>query len=365
MANNNFKPVDSVISSRQETSTFQTVNGTGLTYTLCDRTDLTDLETNYFKSFNLPYDVSAFSSGSTLSKRKPELLQLNVDKIVICPIPPSYYEEIIDGRTVTFKVPQNDGGSSYSSKTLISSTYSVLAKKNTSTALLGENIAFLFCDDINLPYTGTTRGVSRASNRTWNTSSFLTRPVAVSYSDLVATDINTDQRPWVTVNQAITTPSNYPTTTDQGYNYDIPVGFIALDKGFVVITHPDIVNEIPWGLGQIPSTGAINVSSGTTDIYFSSTTKSVATFNDISIDYRTTAVCIALPQEFYFSNNPTYDFTYNYTEQINGTNNFDSVYITEVGLYNKNRELIAIAKLDRPVEKTFSNVVTFTLDIRI
>lgn len=361
-----YKPVTSTISTRQESSEFQTLNGSGLSYTLCDRTSGTEKTTNYFMSFNLPVTYAKFSSGSTLALSHPELLQINTDKIIITPIPKEFYSEIIDGRSITFTVPQLSGGTDMSAKTIVSSTYSTLQKKDND-ILLGGNIAFLFSDDINLPYTGKTGGgsTSHSSTTTWNPTLYTDRPAAIPYSDLASTDINTDKRPNNTIKYATPVTSTYPTNTNQGYNYDIPVGFACLDKGFLIITHPDIVNNIPWSQGYEQISNVANISSGTTNIYFSDTSKSEVTFVDININFKTSVVCIGLPNEFYFTNNPSWDLNKNAQEFNNATNNFDSVYITEIGLYNRNNELIAVAKLSEPVEKTYTNLLTFNLDIDV
>jgi len=367
MANQIYKPVSSTISTRQENSSFQTVNGSGLSFSLCDRTSTTEKNTNYFMSFNLPVAYSELASGSTLALSHPEIFQINVDKIVIAPIPKEYYNEIIDGRSITIKVPQLSGTTGMSAKTIVSSTYSTLQKKD-SDIFLGTNLSFLFCDEINLPYTGTTNsaGSSHSTNTTWNVSPYTNRPAAVPYSDLnPSIDINTDKRPYSGINFATPVTSTYPTSTNQGYNYDIPVGFVCLDKGFIIFTHPDIVNSVPWGQGQELYTNNANVLSGMTDIYFSSSTNSEATFVDINVNFKTSVICIGLPNEFYFTNNPSWDLEKNVQEFNNGTNNFDPLGITEVGLYNSKNELIAIAKLSEPVEKTYTNLLTFNLDIDV
>jgi hypothetical protein len=366
MPNNIFKPVSSTISTRQEQTTFTTVSASDLMYTLCDRTDGTSKEANYFVSFNLPFEIDALSSGSTLALSHPELFQLNVDRIAIVPIPKTYYNEIIDGRSVTITVPQYSGGTSISAKTVVSSTYSTLAKQENN-VLLGGNVAFLFSDLINKPYTGNTEGGTSSSSAvtTWNTTNYTDRPAAVPYTDLQSIDINTDQRSWANVNLAVSVPESFPTNTNQGYNYDIPVGFIALDKGFIVYTHPSIVNNIPWSLGQEQYTAVPNTSSGTTNIYFSSSSVSSTSFVDVNINFKTTVVCLALPQEFFFTNNPSWDMEYNLAELSNQTNGFQSVYVTEIGLYNKLNELVAVAKLSEPLEKTYTNIINFTLDIDV
>lgn len=367
MASSFFKPVTSTISTRQETSAFKNLNGSGLSYSLCDRTIGTEKNTNYFMSFNLPVQASLLASGSTLALNNPEILQVNTDSIVIIPIPREYYNEFIDGRSITFKVPQVSGATDMSAKTVVSSTYSTLQKKDND-ILLGNNIAFLFCDEINKPYTGTTNGgnIIHTGNTTWNAIPFTSRPAAVPYSDLVpASDINTDKRPFNTVNFAVPVTSTYPTNTNQGYTYDIPVGFVCLDKGYMVITHPTIVRGMPWAQGVEQVTNIVNTLSATTNIYFTSTTKSDLTFLDVNINYKTSVICIGLPGEFYFTNNPSWDLNKNAQEFNNGTNNFDSVSISEIGMYNRNMELIAIAKLSEPVEKTYTNIITFNLDIDV
>jgi len=364
MANIPYKDISSLISTRQEETSFSIVNDSGLTFTLCDRTDFLSKETNYFTSVRLPYEYSKLKSGSTLSLQNPELQQLNVDNIIISPIPASYYSEIIDGRSVTFTVPQFSG-TSMSAKTVVSSTYGELTKSQDS-ALLGDNIAFLFSDEINLPRTGTTTGTNTTSlpRTTWNETPFVNRPQAHAYSDLDSSDINTDTRPWTDVKKAVDYIDEiYPTTTNAGYNYDIPVGFINLSKGLVVLTHPDVVDNIPWDLGYDLYTNSQN--SGTTSVYFADTSVSQLTFTDININFKTSVICIAFPAEFVFSTNPTWNLTYNKQEFDNGTNGFDPILVTEIGLYNVVDELIAVAKTDRPIEKTYTNLITFNLNIDV
>jgi hypothetical protein len=66
-------------------------------------------------------------------------------------------------------------------------------------------------------------------------------------------------------------------------------------------------------------------------------------------------------RDFNYSNNPTY--VYDGTDNVNAkgtiyTEDFISdprTYITSVGLYNNNNELVAVAKLSRPAIKSFDN----------
>lgn len=380
---NFLKQVESTISSKQQDSTVVNLTGEEIVYIKATRTALTERWGNYFNSFNLPAEADMLPSGSTTALENPHLYQLNVDNVVIIPIPQSNYSDFVDGRSITLTVPQNGG----SGKTIVSTTYSIFDKKQDN-ILIGSNVAFLFSDDINLPYTGTSLGgaIDHSSRTSWNPTSYLNRFPAIAYQDLESVDKNTDQRTWSTVNKSVVVPENYPDVNDQGYNYDIPVGFVALDKGFIVLTHPDVVDNIPWSAGSLvhvtgvndTPAGSIVIDGANTggaeqNVVFTATSYNLAVnpsastlnFRDIRTDFKTAVVCLAAPGEFFLSTNPTWPQAANLQELENGTNNFDSIYVTQVGLYNVNEELIAVAKIDRPVEKKYTNILTFTLDIDV
>ena len=62
-------------------------------------------------------------SSTIISNTAPtSKFQINVDKIIITPIPREAYNEIIDGRSITFTVPQLSGVTGISAKTIVSST---------------------------------------------------------------------------------------------------------------------------------------------------------------------------------------------------------------------------------------------------
>ncbi len=72
-------------------------------------------------------------------------------------------------------------------------------------------------------------------------------------------------------------------------------------------------------------------------------------------------------RDFNYSNNPTFTYSTATTDAVTGEirqrgdikqSDFltdPKVYPTSVGLYNSNNELVAVAKLSRPAQKTFSN----------
>ena len=72
----------------------------------------------------------------------------------------------------------------------------------------------------------------------------------------------------------------------------------------------------------------------------------------------------ATNQKFNFSNNPTF-FTASDGSLVNPSfKNDPKTYMTTVGLYNDNNELLAVAKLSRPILKSFSReaIVKVKLD---
>jgi hypothetical protein len=372
------KKVDSYIALQREVSRPKFMSEEELTFTLCDRTNLADKKGNYFMSFNLPFEKEQFSTGSTLSQVYPELQQLNVDRIIISPIPSDKYEEFIDGKTIRMRVPTTFSGTNNDYIEMFGSTYSSeMALESESNVMLGDNIVFLFSDDINMPYTGFTRNelgdaIDNSDQVTgWNPSSNPNnRPGAASFTE-VQDFYNTDQR--TNINYAVSVPAGYPNDRP-GYNYDIPVGFAVLDKGYIVLTHTAITENFPWTSGYTSSgnlySGAPSDLEGKTDIFFSGTSfndLSYLQFKSLDTSFKMTSVCIAMPQEFYLSNNPTWD-KQKAIDAINNDDefaNFDPVFITEVGLYNTFGELIAVARLSEPVEKDFVNAITFEVNLEM
>ena len=378
-------PVSSSIVTETVENTLQLVNGSNLAFTLCDRTEFDDNKSNYFISLNLPYQQSEFATGSSMSMLYPELQQLNVDQVIIAPIPPAFYNEFIDGRTIKLNIPQKGGASqaNMSAVTIVSSTYTgSVPLQSESNPLLGDNVVFLFADAINTPYSGDTVDeigniISHSGNNTWEPNPLNTflRPSAVPYSAVKyyveLSGTSSDQR--TNANYSVPVGSAYPDNRP-GYNYDIPVGFMVLDKGIFCITDTTLVSNFPWTSGFTQSNNApytgVDVGSKT-NIYFTGVTASNSDaaqliFDDVTTTFQNSAVCIAMPGQFWNSNNPTFPRAL-LNSSVNGQNivNIQPVYVTEIGLYNSLSELVAVAKLDRPVEKNYTNVVTFYIDIEM
>ena len=70
-------------------------------------------------------------------------------------------------------------------------------------------------------------------------------------------------------------------------------------------------------------------------------------------------MCIAMPNEFFYTTNSTYPDSYD--ESI--TNR--PVFITSIGLYNKRGDLIGVGKLSEPVKKEISSIVPFNVKLKL
>lgn len=154
-----------------------------------------------------------------------------------------------------------------------------------------------------------------------------------------------------------------------GLLIDYPVGIVYLDKGIVVLTDPLIVNNIDTTQlyqddnGTAPTgTPYAGSPTGYSSAYFydPTGTKAHMLLKSMSTEYIQSYTCLALQDEFYDTDNPTFQLVYpqGNTDNVN-------VYITEVGLYNASGELIAIAKTSKPVAKNKINVAVFRVSIKI
>jgi hypothetical protein len=148
---------------------------------------------------------------------------------------------------------------------------------------------------------------------------------------------------------------------------DYPVGIAYLDKGIIILTDPLLVNNIDVSLLYADANGT--VANGTpyaglpteyTAAYFPDITKASLSLKSVNTEYIQSYTCLALQDEFYDTDNPTFRLAY-----PQGNTENENVYITEVGLYNAGGELIAIAKTSKPVAKNKINVAVFRLSIKI
>lgn len=278
-----------------------------------DRTLLnTDPLTNLYYSFNLPLnsgDDYKFT-GITNSRggfSDTALSGIAQSKILVFGIENSQYGEIIDGKTVRVYVQgtttlftlystfQNTG----QLLTVQDANYS---EQSTSTSSLGKNIAFLFSDDIQTPNGGD-------PTLSWSTGYGTVKPFSVNNKQLF----------------------NLMTNTNIGKTADTVVGIAYLDKGFIVITHPTILNDFD--------------ASALTDW-------AQITCDSLSTSVIQNVTCIANRGEFGNSTNPTY-------------RSDNTPRISEIGLYDTDGDLIAIAKTDRHVIKNVNEFLALGVKFQV
>ena len=199
-------------------------------------------------------------------------------------------------------------------------------------------------------------------------------------------------------------------TTNLGDSYDAsPCGLIFYDAGVIVLNiaklNSSIMTSAISGVIDFPDTAAINngvvfpnsstpvpilagkKALGTTtdtqtnntfsfflklasidDIIkhfckarFSSATTTAIAFQNETIINSTIFYCNATPDEFNYSTNPTYTDSLGKIQVVDDESDTPFSYITTVGLYNAAGELLAVAKLSRPIEKN----PTHNLSVRV
>ena len=287
-----------------------TITGTSISKNVINRNNYaTDSLVNLFYTFGLPLNSSndntytgiTYANGGYSDTALSGLAQTN---ILVLGLDNSTYGEALDGKEIKVVLPTSAG--TYT-------MYSTFQNKGASlkiedanirdtspvTAGIDTNIAFLFCDTIKRPNGGD-------PTLSWSTGFGTVKPFSVNRKRLY----------------------NLQTNSSIVVTADTLVGIAYLDKGFIVITHPTIVNA-----------------------YDSATASATSiTFNSISTDVYQNITCIADRGEFGGSTNPTFG-------------GGDIPRISEVGLYDSLGNLIAIAKTDRHVTKNINEFLALGIKL--
>jgi hypothetical protein len=289
---------------------YTTVSGSGLTQMIIDRNDLsTDSLVNLFYSFGLPLNTSEDNdyTGKTYAQggySNTALSGLSVDKILVLAIDKASYGDTIDGKTLSVSVTTT------ASTFTIYSTYqgglntlpvldTLYSDNSSELTKYGNNVSVLVSDDIMKPNGGD-------AALSWSTGYNLEKPFSVRNKK----------------------PYNLQTNSNLGLTADTVVGLAFLDKGFIVITEPTIV-----------------------DNYISSTATTVS-FNSVSTDVFQTITCIADRGEFGSTTNRTFEAG-------------DIPRISEVGLFDDLGNLIAVAKSDRHISKNVNEFLALSIKITL
>jgi hypothetical protein len=288
------------------------VSGTSISQDIINRNDFAiNSLVNLYYSFGLSLNSSQDSvyTGKTFSNggySDTALSGLATTNIIAFGINNSMYGECIDGKQIMMSLPTTAGTytiySTFQNKGASLKTEDANIR-DTSAIISGidSNIAFLFSDQIMKPNGG-------AASLSWGTGFGTVKPFSLNKKSLY----------------------NLQTTANLGLSADTIVGIAYLDKGFIVITHPIII-------------GHYNTATA------SATT---ITLNSVSTAVYQSITCIAARGEFGASTNPTFGAQ-------------DVPRISEVGLYDKDSNLIAIAKTDRHIYKNVNDFIALGIKIML
>ncbi len=273
----------------------------------------TDPLVNLYHSFNLPLNTSDDYRFTGLTSAQGGYSDtaysgLGQSQIAVIAIGNSQYGELIDGKSLKIDITTAVPLLSYTIYATYENTGVSLANQDASyydnsskSKIFGENIAFLVSDDIQRPNGGD-------ATLSWATGFGTAKPYSLNNKQLF----------------------NFNTNTNLNLYADKLVGIAYLDRGFAVITHPDIVF---W----------FNILG---------TSASTVTLDSVSSQIIQNVTCIANRGEFGVSTNSTF--------KVN-----DTPRISEVGLYDTNGDLIAIAKLDRHLLKNVNEFLALGVKISI
>lgn len=309
-----FKPVGSGSFNVNEVKSYlgtTTITGDNLTQNVVLKTNLTgDSLVNLFVSFGLPVsnnDLSKFTitTDANYGYSDTAVSGLSASKILVISIPNTQYGEIIDGKTIELGITTTAGTyTCYStfqrgSTNLAAQDANIRETSSKTTPTIGDNIAFLFSDNIKKPNNDTTKS--------WGTGYGQSKPFSVGGKELF----------------------NYTSNVASSYTADTAIGVTYLDKGFIVITDPTIVDSF---------------------LEATDTSATTLTFNSMVTDISQSIGCDALVSEFRKSTNPTFSY------------GIDVPRVTEIGLYDESKNLIAVGKLNPP---HLLNNMYFRIEVKI
>lgn len=295
---------------------FKTVSGSSITINGVDRNNgTTDPLTNLFFSFGLSTGTNTDTTftGTTYINggfSDTALSGLGASKIVVIGINNSEYGELLDGKTLKLELPTTAGTYTLYSTFLNGVALNTeLDARYTDTAVatssFGYNIAALFSDNILTPNGGD-------PTLSWATGYATQKPFSLN-----------GKRTY-----------NLQTNSNINVTADTAVGMAYLDKGFLVITDPTIVNAV----GDVTTTGV--------------TTGATIMFDSVSTNVTQQITCIADRGEFGSTTNITFG-------------DGDVPRISEVGLYDSGGNLIAYGKTDRQITKNINEFLALSVNIVI
>lgn len=341
------------------------------------------------------------------------------DLYLIFEIPNNAYGEIIDGKSIKFTMPyfEGSGGTDSDEKLGIYDTYDSeiaidLYGTYNKKYVLSKNLDKKLSDiDLSLKDLGVR---PRLDGGDYESN------VVLLFSDDIAEPNNSSYASWslgyetLMDGNRVYDPNNQIKPT---YNYssDECVGFVALDKGFVVITHPKIVDayfrEVFGGeivannpSDVIKSTKSYNfyptgnelsedlyrgdvvtneenmlvtknnddyVLWDSTQFVYTGSVNTELTFISYNTEKSLNIVCLASSDEFFKSTNPSAKYIMGVDPSDDFANfktndqNLHPVMITQIGIHDDEGNLLAICKPTKPIKKHWHEVVSFNIKLRL
>lgn len=265
------------------------VPNTSIDKFIVNRTNFdSDNKVNLLYAFGLPItenDKTLFTSVTNANGGFSDtaLSTLNNNENLVLSIDNNLYGELIDGKSIKLDL-DNGAGVTH---TIYGTFQNNLTPKETQDAKLKEatNKSLMISNNIIFLFSDSIKKPNGDVSKSWSTGFGKTKPYSVNRKELF----------------------NLTENAATGTQKDECVGIAYLDKGIIVITHPTIVS-------------VYDTVNGTATV----TLSSVATV--ISQD----VTCIVGRGEFISSSNKTF--------------NNDEIRVSEVGIYDINNKLIALAK---------------------
>jgi hypothetical protein len=364
--------------------------------------------------------------GSYEYSNNKSILPVLNDLFLLYEIPNSAYGEIIDGKSIKFTLPYYTGTTNnvideklgfytYGTGVTNMEIYGTYNKKNLGTTNLDKILS-----EIDL-------SVKDLGIRPDLTTSTYESNVVLLFSDNIKAPQGSNLNSWGSGHSDVIDGSRVFNTAGAGvekatydHNLDECVGFVALDKGFVVITHPKVVDSYftqvfggvitksatgstysankNYNVNNITSTGTTRsrvrtdanrmlvtydesdniVWDSTQFIYspLSGTVEATGTTSNLNyISYNTekslNIVCLASSDEFFKSTNDTakelltVDISEDFSNFKSEDQNLYPIIITQVGIHDAEGNLLAVCKPTQPIKKYWYDVVSFNVKIRL
>lgn len=395
-----------------------------------DRTDVNTKFSNIFQALNLPttteekkeyeqsalgiltknatsgeflingvkYDWAASVSGTTVHPTtgytgrfySTAYQKLNTDKVLFIEIPKNQYGEIIDGKTIKLTLPSSLTGDTYT----IYSAY----KKNSNIYNNGGGLdKYLSEIDLNASSLGSPVDLSAEASEYESN-------VALLFSDDIKKPLGDNSKSWATGHSDVINGSKVYSSDSAvskeffDFYEDEAVGIAYLDKGFIAITHPTIVDNIFNNIYTAGDTGNTNVNT----TYISTAANVIRTFigtgttiNDIdwdntqfliadgsgvaaptleflsyNIEKSLNVICLASAEEFYKTTNPTAKKLVGVegNKVVNLKSDGSTIYpalITGIAIYDNDGNMLALCKPKTAIKKQWYDIQAFNIKIKL